>query len=653
MELFNLLAKLTLDKSDYDKGLEDAEKDAKGLNIATPSIPKPDNTEFKAGLDEAEDTGNIFKEVMSGVWQGIKDAAVTAGIVGLVSNVVAAMRQGINLVTQNGDAISKGAKNLQISTKAYQEYEYALGKSNLKVKDLNTAVSTFDKVLAGNATEIQKGYLEKLGVDAESAGDKFKSSGEMMEYMMGALADYKGSDKGAIIDAFFGKNEKWTGYFDQSAEEISNLKKEANDLGIIISDDAIENAVRFNDATEKLNNQIEAVKKGFGEGILPLITSAVEKLAQIMDFFTGGGKSLEQQFSDADKAYEARLKQIEGDSRAAEYLAKTLTGMGNTSGMDKNQFAVWKGTAQSLIDMIPTLADVIDVENGTISANTDELIENIKAYTELQKGMALESTAAEKQNGILAKQTELNEKAIEVNNKLAEAYANRDDALSAFNTVLDKYGHGQLGAGATTADIQNAINDVLMKYPGGEYELSQVYNELTAASSPLTNAITAANNAQAEVDRLTEEIAKSQEQYDSWIASQGAMNEGVKAEADAGIAQVNGLGSAIDSLPTEKTIHISVVTDDYRPHAIGSAYIPYDNYPALLHRGEKIVTATEARKGSSGDGIDYGHLEDRIAAAIRAGMEGVSVQSNLNGRDITDNVNRDTGRQLKARRFRG
>ena len=65
MDLLSLFAKLTLDKSQYDKGLEDAEKDAKGLTIPQPTIPKPNNEEFKAGLQEAEDTGNWFKEVMT------------------------------------------------------------------------------------------------------------------------------------------------------------------------------------------------------------------------------------------------------------------------------------------------------------------------------------------------------------------------------------------------------------------------------------------------------------------------------------------------------------------------------------------------------------------------------------------------------------
>ena len=32
-----------------------------------------------------------------------------------------------------------------------------------------------------------------------------------------------------------------------------------------------------------------------------------------------------------------------------------------------------------------------------------------------------------------------------------------------------------------------------------------------------------------------------------------------------------------------------------RPQAVGIDYVPYDNFPALLHQGERVQTAVEAR----------------------------------------------------------
>ena len=91
-------------------------------------------------------------------------------------------------------------------------------------------------------------------------------------------------------------------------------------------------------------------------------------------------------------------------------------------------------------------------------------------------------------------------------------------------------------------------------------------------------------------------------------------------------------------------------------NAKGNWDVPYDNFLANLHRGEMVLTASQARDyraGNGGSGVDYGHLEDRIAAAIRTGMEGATVRSYLNGRDITQEVNRNNMNGVKGRRFAG
>ena len=72
----------------------------------------------------------------------------------------------------------------------------------------------------------------------------------------------------------------------------------------------------------------------------------------------------------------------------------------------------------------------------------------------------------------------------------------------------------------------------------------------------------------------------------------------------------------------------------------------------MLHRGEQIVTASQARRnrGNSG-GLSTDAIASAVAGAIRSAMQGVSVNSYLNGQDITNNVDRDMARKLKARRF--
>lgn len=89
-------------------------------------------------------------------------------------------------------------------------------------------------------------------------------------------------------------------------------------------------------------------------------------------------------------------------------------------------------------------------------------------------------------------------------------------------------------------------------------------------------------------------------------------------------------------------------------NAKGNWSVPYDNFRALLHRNEMVLTASQARRYREGNaGIDYRAMIGAIESAVISGMSGVSVNSYLSGRDVTEDVNRNTGRLLKARRFRG
>lgn len=87
--------------------------------------------------------------------------------------------------------------------------------------------------------------------------------------------------------------------------------------------------------------------------------------------------------------------------------------------------------------------------------------------------------------------------------------------------------------------------------------------------------------------------------------------------------------------------------------AKGMWSVPYDNFAANLHRGEMVLTASQARRYRDGEGsnFDMEALVSSIVSAIQTGMQGVTVNSYLSGRSITDDVNRQTVRQLKARRF--
>lgn len=76
-------------------------------------------------------------------------------------------------------------------------------------------------------------------------------------------------------------------------------------------------------------------------------------------------------------------------------------------------------------------------------------------------------------------------------------------------------------------------------------------------------------------------------------------------------------------------------------YATGLTRVPYDNFPALLHRDEAVLTRTQAadwRAGRSGN-IDVSAIASAVYSAVVAGMSGVSV--NMDSQRVGDMV---TGR---------
>lgn len=87
-------------------------------------------------------------------------------------------------------------------------------------------------------------------------------------------------------------------------------------------------------------------------------------------------------------------------------------------------------------------------------------------------------------------------------------------------------------------------------------------------------------------------------------------------------------------------------------NAKGNWNVPYDDFVANLHRGEMVLTASQARRYRDGDGsIDMDSLATTIAHAVKEAIETATIRSYLNGRDITDEVNRNNMQSIKARRY--
>lgn len=670
MELFSLLAKLTLDSKEFDKELSEAQRDADNFEMPeTPSLDL-DASDFQSEISEAETAGTGFGKTMEGVFDGIKTALTVTGIVAAISGIVNGIKEAVDLTAETADGIDKGAKRLNISRQAYQEWDHALRQSGASITDLQKGVIQFNKFIAENQPgAVVKNADEALGeagndmaqafarlkVDVKDANGQLKSTEQLINESLIALAGFNGSkeERGALVTQLFGKGgNNLNALLDEGVDGVKALLAEAGDLGLIMSDDEITNAVAYGDAVANLNEELSAIKMAFVQDIIPVLTDAVKWLTNFLTNLNPRlqTNSIYQIFDQIDQKTKKASRQVDESTVTAKKLIEDLQAMGDYWSLDEQGRMTWDALAEKALELFPQLSQYIDTDGKKIQGNTQDIEANIDAWARLEKQRLLSAAMDEKSEAIAKQLTEAYDKGAEATVKMEEAEAKRLKAIDQVNKVLQ-----------TNRDLQSyiygAFGQKKLTTENADEILKWIHNNgfQTMGMDALDEWIPMVENAEELREQANQMIAEAEEaqanlkEYEAVLSEQmGLTKSDVLKSKDA----VSDYVDELNNIPSDvyTTIHQDYETDG-APRAIGDRYVPYDNFPALLHRGERVLTATEARRGT-GDGIDYTRLEDSIVASIRAGMADAQVTAVVTDRQVGKGSNRYNGTEIDSRRFR-
>ena len=689
MDLMTLVAHVTLDTSEYEQALADAQKEADKLSIQESYSLDLDKSDFSKGLEDAEGEAEAFEGNVNSVWEGIKTGLVTAGVAAAITGLFNQLSDCVNLAAKLGDNVDKGSKRLNISTDAYQEWSHALDQSGANINDLQRGILNINKLLGGGeVTKSAAEAFEKLGISTTDATGGLKTTEQYLTETMKALADFSGTneERGALVEAIFGRGgNDLNALFDSGSKGIDGLIKEAHELGKVMTPEQIAKSVDYGDAVANLQGAIDGLKVSLAEGVLPILTDAVKMVTKIVAFFSGnaGNNSLADTFSDTNKELAKDLVTIEGTSNAAMTLIDKLLAMGSAEKLTAEQQAEWKATAQWLVENIPSLSEKINLDTGAITGNTEELKKNVTEWRNYAI-MRAKAAALEKQQEALAQKTtewlekaaeakrieaQYTEKQAEVETLLRRDYNNMPADVQA--RFMQRFGYGSAAdmdwtSGSTLyGQLENALGNWYQEWGFSSYGSRELVNAIDERSVIQGSIAEQLKKAQEEADSLKKEVETGQQQlaeYDTVLTD--IINSVIPSANDAEAA-VGEVGDAVGNLPEKKTITIDILAKypnlnlpglDFTPHASGAWNIPYDDYPALLHRNEMVLTASQAnayRKGQSGglSSSDLASLKSTLSEAVSQGMNGVQLNTYLDGQQISNNVSKRWAQNLKARRF--
>ena len=285
---------------------------------------------------------------MAGSFEGMSGKASKA-ISDLTGKIINMAVKGVNKMMDYSDAVDKGSKSMGISAKAYQELDYAMGMSGANIDTLTRGVGNLNSALAGTASSEVKNALSGLGF----SDDELASMSSAEELLDGVLYRLAGLDDQAaradIANKLFGvgAGSQLAAFLGEGEEGIKALRQQAEDLGIVQTDEAIAQAVKTKDSIDTLNKTLDAVLMQAIIPLLPLIQSLVDFATPFLPLVTELFSALSDLLTPILKLAGIDPEKKEWQARvAASEEAKAAAAMGKTDWLDA-VLAIYRGEAET------------------------------------------------------------------------------------------------------------------------------------------------------------------------------------------------------------------------------------------------------------------------------------------------------------------
>jgi len=235
-----------------------------------------DTDELKSGL---EGLGGVVEGMAKGVLAGmaaIGSAAVVAG------KKLFDMAQNAAAAGQDVDLLSN---KLGMSRTTLQEWDYILQQNGASTYYLSYGIRNLANMMGGSESGAEKLSKAMAALGTDFSVVENKSPAEAFEYLVGRLQEMPpGAEKAALAMQLFGRRGgmELMPLLNGTAESVDELRQRAHELGLIMSDDAIDAAVAFGNALTDFNLVMKAAKNTIGAEMLPGLTMLVEGLTGVV-----------------------------------------------------------------------------------------------------------------------------------------------------------------------------------------------------------------------------------------------------------------------------------------------------------------------------------------------------------------------------------
>lgn len=592
MALREVGARLTIDgEAEFKEQLGDAKREVSNLN----SELKASQAEFNGQANSAEALRKKLellrqkqaqqKEITEKLAQAVEDAS---------------------------EAYGENDQRTDDLRRQYNSARATLAKLNDEINDNEKYLGEAEKAADGCATSID-GYGKKVKNAESNSGGLSDALGKLIPGF-DKIAGVGGGGGGAlaaagaitaVVSACMAAVQWGLNLVDETSElrlSFAKLEASAARVGVEFDDDLTENLIDLYAVAEKdWDSAFEALSNLMQAGYDSELPELIDALAGAVESFPDTLKI--ESLADS-------LQETIATGSATGQFAELLDRLGYSTDELNASMEAASGTAERQQIVMQTLAStgLAEVNAQYQAANAEEL-----ALMEAQANLELANAR-------------LAESFVPLKTRLTEVHTN-------LVTLLANILEGNNVFMGTIVGIQSG------KAAGDEagVSLTKLFEILDANSMSFKDLRAAATENGVTMGEYVNQLAAATEESGEADAETQALTatlSAVETNANAAAVAMNNYASAArNAASAGSAVNYTGTVDG--SHAAGLNYVPYDNYIAELHRGEQVLTASEA-------------------AAYRAGGGGRSVVVNVNAPSLNQSqvdyliarVNRELGGEV-------
>ena len=264
----------------------------------------------------------------NGLSQALQNVSDKAGTVSEKTKGLSTLAGGLGIAmignayasAQAADELNTLSRNLGISVEELQKMQYASDLVDVSVDQMAGSMSKLTKQMGSNAE-----IFETLGINIYNADGSMRDATEVWYESLEALSQVENETlRDQLAMQLFGKSAmELSGIIDDGGAGLKAYGQEAEDLGLILSQEDVDAANKFNDAIDKLKATAGASFLEMGATLAEELTPALEKIVEI-------ASELFSWFANLDGSTQAFILTVLGLVAAISPIAgiiSTITGM--------------------------------------------------------------------------------------------------------------------------------------------------------------------------------------------------------------------------------------------------------------------------------------------------------------------------------------